>query len=115
MILAAKYDATGIYGGTIVRCREVHGPQRWVIQFRLLAPPDETLKPGDEGYGKDQLIEREVVPDHPIPLSALGPYADECIADLFTGKDIIAKKASWRAYFVSDKGDRKRPKRRKRR
>lgn len=102
MILAARYDATGNYAGQIVRCREIRGPQRWMLKFELVTP---------EGVRE----EREVTCDQPIPLQALGPFASECIADLFTGKDVIAKSASWRAYIVADKGQRPQPKRRKRR
>lgn len=102
MILAARYDATGNYAGQIIRCREITGPQRWLVKFELVTP---------EGVRE----EREVTCDQPIPLQALGPFASECISDLFTGKDVIAKSASWRAYIVSDKGQRQRPKRRKRR
>ena len=101
MILACRYDATGLHAGIPVVCRQISGPQRWLVKFDLLTA---------EGVRE----EREVTCDQPIPLRALGPFANECIADLFTGKDLLIKSASWKAYVLSNKGQRDRPKRRKR-
>jgi len=104
MTPVAKWNSSGNYGGLIVAFREITGDHRWLVRFLAILPPDETLAPDAEGYGKDQRVERDVVSKDEIPLDALGEFAQQSIADLFN-KDgaIAAKTVSWTAYLQKPK------------
>jgi len=109
MTPVAKWNSSGNYSGLMVTLKQITGDHHWLVRFLAILPPDKTLAPEDEGYGRDQRVERDVVCKKACPLSALGEFAQNSISDLFNVDGaIVAKKVSWTAYL-------QKPKRRKRR
>lgn len=109
MTPVARWSTGGMHAGITQKLREMPGNHRWLVRFERVSPPDPELKPGDEHFGEDRVDQRDVFCDSPIPLPALGPFADAAMRDLFSEDGhITAKRLTWTAYRLQ-----KLPKRRR--
>lgn len=105
MTPVARWSTKGMFAGATQKLREMPGNHRWLVRFERVMPPDETLPKGHEHYGKDIVDHRDVTCDEPIPLPALGPFANAAMQDLFSADGhIVAKSLTWTAYRLPKRG-----------